>query len=205
MSGVRARERWFERYLPFVARGPEARLRWLVAAAERVGRGNGGALAPDELAAYVRIFLGNESMRVRDYHRRGFSVPDDVAALAPLFAGVPPEVATVLLRCTDIYDTPDLFSLIASPAVEQAEIALRKRPPAYEKDPARVVDRVFHAVFRKSPALLDEAAARISGSAQPPDGFAADHARFMEIVHDEEILAELFPRALQVTVEGPPP
>jgi len=195
-------ERWFERCLPFVARASEARLRWLVAAAERIGRERGGALAPEELAAYIRIFLGNESMRVNDYHRRGFSVPEEVAGLAPLFAGVAPETVTVLVRCADIYDVPDLFALICSPTVEQAEVALRKEPPAYEKNPARIVDRVFHAVFRKSPALLEEAAARISASADAPAGFAASHERFMEIVRDEEILGELFPRALQATVEG---
>ena len=195
-------ERWFERYLPFVARGPEARLRWLAAAADRVGRGHPAALAPDELAAYIRIFLGNESMRVSDYHRRGFSVPPEVAGLAPLFAGLEPETVTVLVGCADIYDVPDLFSLIPSPTEAQAEAALRKEPPAYEKNPARIIDRVFHAVFRKSPELLERAAARIRGSEDAPTGFGESYERFMEIVRDEEILAQLFPRALQATVEG---
>ncbi len=194
-------EKWFERYLPFVARGPEARVRWLVNAISRFLRdrqdGRGDTMSPDEMGAYIRILLGNESLGIADYHRRGFAVSEEVERIAPFFKDIPSDIVEAMVRCADIYDVPDLFRLISSPTRGQVEMALRKVPPAYEKSPARIVDRVFHAVYRQSPLLLEEVAAEISDDPDAPEGFVEAHERFMEIIKDEQILGELFPRAVQ--------
>ncbi len=194
-------ERWFERWLPFVARGTEARVRWLVGAMARFLQdredGRGVGRGPEEMGAYIRILLGNESLSLADYHHRGPGVSGDIERIVPFFKNIPVEVIDAMVVCVDIYDIPDLFCLIDSPTRGQVEIALRKVAPAYERSPIRMVDRVFHAVYRQSPALLEEVAADISAASDAPDGFVAAHERFMDIIRDEQILGELFPQAGQ--------
>lgn len=191
--------KWFERYLPFVARGPEARVRWLVDALGRFLRkqesGNGGGMSPEEIGAYIRILLGNESLNMADYHRRGFAPSEDLRRIAPFFREVPREMVEVMVACVDIYDLPDLFWLIKNPSMGAVEEGLRKKVPPYETSPDRIVDRVFHAIYRQSPQSLAEVAAEISAADNVPEGFVEAYERFMEIVKDEEVLEELFPQA----------
>jgi hypothetical protein len=115
--------------------------------------------------------------------------------LRALLAEVNESDLVLLIECTDIYDVPRLFGLLAKISREQAVLAMRKVPPLYEKNPLLVVDRVFHAIKEKSTELLESAAAEIMGSGDLPRDFVANYERFREIMMDEHILSLLYPKA----------
>ena len=171
------KRKWYEKYLPFVARSPEMQLRWLESAFRK------GALTPREITPYIKLFMA----------------PDGEANLARVrgllhsLSGVAIEK---MLGAADIYDVPDLFRCVAEPTEAQAVIAITKAVPPYEKSPELVVDKVFQSVYDYSEELLAQAAARVAGSADRPAHFQEAYERFKEIKEDEKLLSALYPKAI---------
>ena len=50
-SAVVKKRKWYEKYLPFVARSPEMQLRWLESAFRK------GVLTPREITPYIKLFM----------------------------------------------------------------------------------------------------------------------------------------------------
>lgn len=171
------KRKWYEKYLPFVARSPEMQLRWLEAAFRK------GTLAPREITPYIKLFLA----------------PDGEANLARvrgLLHSLDGSAIENMLGAADIYDVPDLFRCVAEPTVAQAVIAITKVPPPYEKTPQLVIDKVLQAVYDSSEELLAQAAAKVAGSAERPAHFQEAYERFKEIKEDEKLLSALYPKAI---------
>jgi hypothetical protein len=171
------KRKWYEKYLPFVARSPEMQLRWLDSAFRK------GALTPHEITPYIKLFMAPDGegnlVRVR-------------GLLHSLNGGAIEQ----LLSAADIYDAPDLFRCVAEPTVSQAVIAITKAPPPYEKSPQVVTDKVFQAVYDCSEDLLAQAAALVAGSEGRPAHFQEAYERFKEIKEDEKLLSALYPKAI---------
>ena len=171
------KRKWYEKYLPFVARSPEMQLRWLESAFRK------GTLAPHEITPYIKLFM----------------TPDgegDLARVRGLLHSLSGDIIEKMLGAADIYDVPDLFRCVAVPTVSQAIIAITKAPPPYEKTPQLVIDKVFQAVYDCSEELLGEAAGRVTESAGKPAHFQAAYERFKEIKEDEKLLSALYPKAI---------
>lgn len=171
------KRKWYEKYLPFVARSPEMQLRWLESAFRK------GALTPREITPYIKLFMA----------------PDGEANLARvrgLLHSLSGAALEKMLGAADIYDVPDLFRCVAEPTVAQAVIAITKAVPPYEKTPELVVDKVFQAVYDCSEELLARAAARVAESADRPAHFQEAYERFKEIKEDEKLLSALYPKAI---------
>jgi hypothetical protein len=187
-------KKWYEKYLPFVAKSQEMQLEWLVDKLSRlrnsVGRGKTGLLSCEELKPYISLLLeGNPA---------GKELEAAVVAtdeLGVLLEDVKESDLLLMVECAGIYDIPRLFGLLGRISKEQAVLAMKKVPPLYEKKPFLVVDRVFHAIKGKSMELLEDAAAEIMGSAAVPAGFVDNYERFRGIMMDEQILSILYPRA----------
>lgn len=171
------KRKWYEKYLPFVARSPEMQLRWLESALRK------GALASHEITPYIKLFMAPDgeanSARVRG-----------------LLHALPGGTIEKMLGAADIYDVPDLFRCVAEPTVSQAVIAMTKAVPPYEKAPQLVIDKVFQAVYDCSEELLAQAAARVAGGAERPAHFQEAYERFKEIKEDEKLLSALYPKAI---------
>lgn len=172
-SGLR---KWYEKFLPFVARGPELQLEWLVNMLQK------NALPLEDLAPYIKLLLDGNS-------------DEDNRKIADYLAGIDDDLICKLLEASEIYDTPALFKLIPEPKLRHADIALRKTVPPYEKKPLMIMDRIYYAVYNRSEKLLKEAAERIIQKGDGPYGFASNYQRFMEILEDEEFLLSLYPNA----------
>ena len=171
------KRKWYENYLPFVARSPEMQLCWLESSLRK------GALTVHEITPYIKLFMA----------------PDgevDLAKVRGLLHSLSGSIIEKMLDAADIYDVPDLFRCVAEPTVSQAVIAISKAPPPYEKMPQLVVDKVFQAVYDCSEELLCQAAARVAGSAVKPAHFQEAYARFKEIKADERLLSALDPKAI---------
>lgn len=171
----RRKPRWFEKYLPFIARSPEKRLEWLRSVFRRK------VLSREEITPYIRLLLDVEE--------------EDLEHLRDLFLPLDKEVVDVMLHAADIDDLPKLLGLIPHPSVKQAVIALAKAPPSYEEAPNLLLDRVFKAVHDRSEGLLEEAAASLLRSGEVPPHFPAAYERFQEILADQRILTSLYPKA----------
>ncbi len=171
------KRKWYEKYLPFVARSPEMQLRWLESAFRK------GTLSPEEIMPYIKLFMAPDG-------------EGNLARVRGLLYSLSGGVIEKMLGAADIYDVPDLFRCVAEPTVSQAIIAIAKAPPPYEKTPQLVVDKVFQAVYDCSEELLDHAAARVAGSAEMPAHFEAAYERFKEIKEDEKLLSALYPKAI---------
>ena len=169
-------KKWYEKYLPFVARGPEKQVEWLVAAF------NKGALTNEEITPYIRLILSDDNDgRLEEY--------------ASLINGLAPAILEKLFLCADVYDVPKLFRIVERPTERHAVIALRKIPPPYEKAAQLVFHRVFQAIYDNSPALVEKAAELIRNSGDIPKHFEASYEMFQEIVEDEKLLSALYPKA----------
>ena len=176
-SAVVKKRKWYEKYLPFVARSPEMQLRWLESAFRKE------ALTSREITPYVKLFMA----------------PDGEANLARvrgLLHSLSGAAIEKMLGAADIYDVPDLFRCVAEPTEAQAVIAITKAVPPYEKSPELVVDKVFQAVYDCSEELLAQAAVRVAGSADRPAHFQEAYERFKEIKEDEKLLSALYPKAI---------
>jgi hypothetical protein len=186
--------KWYENYLPFVAKSPEMQVEWLVGKLVGLrtpaGKRAKGWLSREELKPYINLLLAGKV----DARHAG-ACPGQGGVLRALLAEVNESDLVLLIECTDIYDVPRLFGLLAKISREQAVLAMRKVPPLYEKNPLLVVDRVFHAIKEKSTELLESAAAEIMGSGDLPRDFVANYERFREIMMDEHILSLLYPKA----------
>jgi hypothetical protein len=175
MATGRRQTKWYEKYLPFVAKSPEMQVEWL----EQVVRKN--SLTLPEVTPYLRLLLAAEEEEAR-------------ARLAELVNGLTPATVDRLLAAADVHDTPKFFALLATPTVAQAVIAISKAVPPYEKNPGPLLNRIFQAVHEKSPILLAEAATVVrKGGA--PGHFEEAYARFLEIMEDEKLLSTLYPKA----------
>ncbi|MDF1577572.1 MAG: hypothetical protein P1P81_03905 [Desulfobulbales bacterium] len=186
--------KWYENYLPFVAKSPAMQLEWLLERLSRLRSAEDpekrGLLSRRELTPYISLLLdGNASGK----KAKTTSVAGD--ALRDLLDRVRPGDLLLMVECAEIYDIPRLFGLLRTISREQAVLAMKKTPPPYEKNPLLVVDRVFHAVKEKSPEILASAAEEIMNGGDPPRDFAANYERFREIMMDEHILGMLYPKA----------
>ncbi len=168
--------KWYEKCLPFVARGPELQLEWLVNELQK------NILSPAELAPYVKLLLADNS-------------EEDKGKIRDYLTGLDDDLICQLLESSEIYDTPKLFELIPQPNSNHADIALRKSVPPYEKKPLMLMDKIYYAVYNRSERLLKEAAEQIMQRGNGPEDFAANYQRFMKILEDEEFLLTLYPNA----------
>ncbi|MHB1184725.1 MAG: hypothetical protein ACYC4A_08520 [Desulfobulbia bacterium] len=171
------KRKWYEKYLPFVARSPEMQLRWLESAFKK------GVLSPNEVTPYLKLFMAPDG-------------EGNLARVRGLLSSLNGSLIEKMLGAADIYDVPDLFRCIAEPTVAQAVIAITKSPPPYEKSPELVVDKVFQAVYDCSEELLARAAAKVAGNADKPAHFQEAYERFKEIKEDEKLLSALYPKAI---------
>ncbi|MHB1015373.1 MAG: hypothetical protein ACYC2W_08880 [Desulfurivibrionaceae bacterium] len=176
-EGVLKKRKWYEKYLPFVARSPEMQLRWLEAALRKE------VLTPHEITPYIKLFMAPDG-------------EGNPARVRGLLHSLSANAIEKMLAAADIYDVPDLFRCVAEPTVAQAVIAIIKAPPPYEKNPQLVVDKVFQAVYDCSEELLAQAAGRVAGSAERPVHFQENYERFKEIKEDEKLLSALYPKAI---------
>lgn len=171
------KRKWYEKYLPFVARSPEMQLRWLESAFRK------GILTPHEIRPYIKLFMAPDG-------------EEDPARVRGLLHSLSGSTIEKMLAAADIYDVPDLFRCVAEPTVSQAVIAITKAPPPYEKTPQLVIDKVFQAIYDCSEALLAQAAARVIGTPEMPAHFQGAYERFKEIKEDEKLLSALYPKAI---------
>jgi hypothetical protein len=187
--------RWYEKYLPFVAKSPEMQVEWLKVMLAKLRDSAGvdrtGVLSREEIKPYIRLLLeGNEiGQELQDEDERNRD------QLMNLLAGLGEYNLQLLLECADIYEVPMLIGLLRTCTKELAFTALMKTAPPYEKNPLLIYDRVFHAIREKSAELLEQAAADVLASSEAPENFAANYERFKEIMLDEHILGLLYPKA----------
>ncbi len=191
-SGL-AEEKWYEKYLPFVAKSPKMQAEWLACQLSRLGvsqgKEKGGILSSDEIKPYIRLLLENSDT--------GSGCPGEGGGdcLVALLGSMGEENLLLMLECAEVYDVPRLFNLIQHPTLKMAVIAIKKVPPPYEKNPLLIIDRVFFAIREKSGKLLDESAVAVMAGSDAPTDFSDNFARFREIMMDEHILSLLYPKA----------
>lgn len=170
------KRKWYEKYLPFVAKGRRMQVEWLAGTIRK------GALHLEEVTPYVRLLLAED-------------LGDDTERLVPLLKDLEEEVLCRMVEAADIYDVAKLLRLVPKPTVEQALVALAKEPPPYEKNPEDVLDKVFQAIHDRSESLFEEAAAELRNRTDAPAHFVAAYERFEEILADERILSAMYPKA----------
>jgi hypothetical protein len=167
---------WLERYLPFVSKGPEMKIRWLV----RVFRK--GILSQEEITPYIRLLLAEKC-------------GEENEQLKKAFGELNVEMQYRFLEAADVYDTPTLFRLCPEPTPRHAEIALLKMAPPYEKKTQLILDKIFYAISDHSRDLLEQTAKLLIREGKASASFAENYARFQEILDDEEFLLSLYPNA----------
>nr|MBF0221602.1 hypothetical protein [Desulfobulbaceae bacterium] len=169
--------------LPFVARSPEMKVAWLVEIF------NKESLTLEELAPYMHLLISEYSSFVDGVN---YDVMTDT--LKPVFGKLNRGTVARMIQCVEIYDLPVLLSLIEDLSVDEAILALRKKPPVYEKKSLLVLDKVFQAVNESRAGLLAQAAKKMEEEGDVPEHFPVSYARFKEILHDEKILMALYPQ-----------
>lgn len=183
MKEVGFLKRLWAEALPFVARSPEMKVAWLVEVF------NNESLTLEELAPYMHILLS-------EYARFAEGLSYDVASdtLKQVFSKLNRSIVAGMIQCVEIYDLPVLIALIDDLSVDEAILALQKKPPVYEKKSLLVIDKVFQAVNESRVGLLQQAAKKMEDDGNVPDHFLASYERFKEILHDEKILISLYPQ-----------
>lgn len=177
MKKTKPKPRWYENYLPFVARSPERQVEWLVAAFRK------GALTREEVTPYIKLLLTSEE---EEY----------LADLEVIINRLERRTIDQLLESSDIYDTPKLFRILKAPTVEQGVIVMRKTPPPYEKDRFLVLNKVFQSVYDCSQDLMEKAVAIIrAAKEEKPAYFEEACEKFQEVLKDQELLSALYPKA----------
>ncbi len=168
--------RWWEKYLPFVARSPEKQVEWLLTAFRRQ------TLSAEEIRPYVSLLLEDDHPEAREELRQ-------------LLAPIGSVMWCRLLAAADITDLPTLIGLMPDLGVEEAKIALQAVPPPYVTAPEPLLDAVHDALHHKNAAVYDQAVQQLLTADEAPPHLPAAHARFTEILRDRELLSTLFPRA----------
>ncbi|NTV14529.1 MAG: hypothetical protein HGA96_11475 [Desulfobulbaceae bacterium] len=188
-----AEKKWYENYLPFVAKSPKIQAEWLASQLTHLraseGAEGGGVLSRDEIKPYIRLLLESSNAG------QGWSGEGEDEQMVGLVASMGEDNLLLLLECAEVYDVPKLFNLIKHPTQEMAIIAMKKVPPPYEKTPLLIIDRVFHAIREKSGELLEQSAVAVMAAGDAPAEFADNYDRFKEIMMDEHILSLLYPKA----------
>ncbi|MBU0484314.1 MAG: hypothetical protein KKB30_07355 [Proteobacteria bacterium] len=189
--------KWYEKYLPFVARSQEMQFVWLVSALKKSvndAGGRQGILTKEEIRPYIRLLLQADG---NDFSKGSIFLPPERGkeGLAELFAQLDDQVMELMMEAADIYDVPKIIGLAPDPHVGYAVIALKKILPPYEKNAHLVLDRVFHSIHAYSPELLSAAVEKLRESDEVPDHFEPSYERFQEIIKDEQILSSLYPKA----------
>lgn len=188
-------KRWYENYLPFVAKSPAIQAEWLAVELSQMrlaeGKDISGVLSREEIKPYIRLFLDNCNSGPEGW--TGEVGADD--EMVALLEGIGDDNLLLIIECAEIFDIPKLFKLLRNLTLEQAVIALKKVPPPYEKNPWLIIDRVFHAIREKSGEQLEAAASLVLAGEDAPIDFADNYERFKEIMMDEHILGLLYPRA----------
>lgn len=169
-------EKWLENYLPFVAKSPKMKVKWLKGALRK------GALTSEDITPYIRLLLQDVSA-------------EDEMQLVSIFESLDEEVLNGLLAAADIYDTPKLFRLFPQPTRRHVQLALLKQVPPYEKKTQLVLDKVFYAVSEYSRELLDKTAKDLIREGRVTESFQENYERFLEILDDEQFLLSLYPNA----------
>ena len=169
-------KKWYEKYLPFVARGPEMQIEWLASAFRKK------ILTHEEITPYIKLLLSDLS-------------EEHTEQLEEIFTVLESTVVEQMVLAADIYDTPKLFSLIHDPTVAQAVIALLKAPPSYEASPLLLLDKVYQSIHEASDGLLEEAATKLGSRNTVPKHFEEAYARYQEILEDQRVLSSLYPKA----------
>lgn len=175
-EGEKVKRKWYEKYLPFVAKSQRMQVKWLVGTIKK------GTLHLDEITPYVRLLLAEEEGK-------------EHKSLVALLKDIDKDVICRMVMAADIYDVAKLMRLVPSPTVEQAVAALMKAPPPYEKKPDLVLDKVFQSIHDRSDTLFEEAAAELRNRTDAPAHFDAAYERFQEILADERILSAMYPKA----------
>ena len=170
------KKKWYERYLPFVARSTEGQFNWLVSILKK------DVLNLEEISPYIKLLLLE-----KDNEEKYF--------LTTQLGKLHNDIVCKLLHAADIYDTPQLIELIPELKVHHAEIALRKSVPPYEKKPLMILDKVFYAINESDQDLLGPVAAKIMKEGDEPENFRENYKRFCGILKDEEFLLSLYPNA----------
>ncbi len=174
--GRKKNHKWYEKYLPFVARSPEMQVRWLENALRK------GTLNSQEVAPYIKLLFegkGDEQFEI----------------LAPLIRSLDEQITLKMMEAADIYDAPILLKMLGTATMPHAVLALQKVPPPYEKKTTLVSDKIFQAIHDSSEKILEQAAHELKQSGKAPEHFAASYERFKEIVEDEKLLSALYPKA----------
>ncbi|MEN8140280.1 MAG: hypothetical protein ABFR97_03555 [Thermodesulfobacteriota bacterium] len=172
---VKAKQKWYDRYLPFIAQPPELQLNWLVTACRKE------RLTSAELTPYLRLLLSSDNVEEDD-------------DLRGVLANIREDSVSSFLDIVEIYDLPRLISCL--PAIDAA-IALRAMAtvmPSYEKNHQKLVDQVFAAINKRSPLVFGEIAGREDKGGLAPH-FRNNIDRFQKILADEEFLRALYPHA----------
>lgn len=168
--------RWYEKYLPFVARSQERQIEWLLTAFRKK------TLTAQDLTPYVRLLMAESDVERIEHQREIFSRLEAVAC-------------ENLLTAADIYDAPKILRLMPSVSVRHAVIALAKEPPPYEGQAGMVIDKVYQTLHEISDSLLRQAAEQLLAGGSAPSHFVSSYERFKEVLQDQEFLSALYPRA----------
>ena len=173
---MKKKKKWFERYLPFVARSTEGQVNWLVSVLKK------DTLSLEEVSPYVKLMLAEKNN-------------EEKKCLTEQLGNLNNDVIGYLLQAADIYDTPHLVKLIPNLTEHHAEIALRKTVPPYEKKPLMVLDKVFYAINEANVNVLEQVADKIIRNGNGPEGFRENYIRFRGILEDEDFLLSMYPNA----------
>lgn len=169
-------KKWYDAYVPFVARSVESQIDWLIAAFHK------RVLTPQEITPYIRLLLTEDA-------------PEKLDELTGLFKHIDERVLADMLIAADIHEVAKLISLIPHPTKQHASIALGKSPAPYEKTPEILVHKVFQSIYDYSESLLSEAVVLLREQGDMPSHFDAAYARFRETIEDQKLLSSLYPKA----------
>ncbi len=168
--------RWYQNYLPFIARSPEMQVEWLVAQCLRKN------LTQEELTPYARLLFSEDNVASEE-------------ELRAILADLSPAMQEEFLRIADIYDVPRIVRLIPNLNATLVEIALTKELPPYETKPQKVMDKVLNAINDRAQSLLPAVADLIIGNGSAPNHFAENYERFRAILADKEFIRSQWPNA----------
>ncbi|MBU0680257.1 MAG: hypothetical protein KKD73_02435 [Proteobacteria bacterium] len=169
-----SRRRWYQNYLPFIARSPEMQVEWLVTECRRRNLSHG------ELTPYVRLLFSEENV-------------ENEEELRVVLAGLDPEMQEEFLQVADIYDVPRIIRLIAELNENLVVLALTKKMPPYEMKPQKVMDRILNAINDRSESLLRRVATMIIDNGAAPNHFSENYERFRAILADKEFIRSQWP------------